>query len=426
MARVEYGFTDVFALAAEVYRRLGPPAAPEPEPVAARSWRNGVRVLAHGPLYALPSAVFPAVLGVLGERSVVLALTVASGLGWMYSGTAAFAAYKMLGLGRPRAAARLLRVSALGAPAAGAVAGIAVMGLFGGGPGLVLLSMCQLGYQLAGTILVFYRREGLQAATMAPAVVAGAAYLAAGVAFRPVALAAAVVGVLAAYGMGLWLTRGRGDAAEPSARPLLRSQLPGITGVTCYGLCSAALLLHAEAPYLIDRLDIAVAVAPLIAAMGFVEWRAEKFREKAVRLTRTSHRTTEFRRRVWLLAGRETLACLALPGLLGLLLLAGLHAIGRFSAPAAAMVAAHVTLGGAYYTAFLLAGFERFGRLCSCMLAALALHIGAGAWLGAAPLLGRSASPLTDTVLYLGSVLALLALLSIAVAPLVGQVRHFR
>ena len=289
MARVEYGFTDVFALAAEVFRRLGPSAAPGPEPAgAARNWRTSVRVLAHGPLYALPSAVFPAVLGVLGQRSVVLALTLASALGWMYSGTAAYVAYRMLGARRPRTAARLLRLSALGAPAAGAAAGVAVVAGTGGGWGLVLLSMCQLGYQLAGTILVFYRREGLQAVTIAPAVVAGVAYLSAGAWWRPLALGTAVAGVATAYAVALWLTRGRGDDGEPSARPLLRSQLPGIGGVTGYGLCSAALLLHAEAPYLLGRLDIAVAVAPLIAAMGFVEWRAGRFRDRAVRLTRAT------------------------------------------------------------------------------------------------------------------------------------------
>jgi len=113
-----------------------------------------------------------------------------------------------------------------------------------------------------------------------PAVVAGAAYLWAGSRLQPLALATAIAGVAAAYGLALRLTRGRGEAGEPSSRTLLRLQTPGLVGVTCYGFCAAALLLHAEAPYLLHRLDIAVAVAPLIAAMGFVEWRAERFRDR--------------------------------------------------------------------------------------------------------------------------------------------------
>ncbi len=90
------------------------------------------------------------------------------------------------------------------------------------------------------------------------------------------------------------------------------------------------------------------------------------------------------------------------------------------------MIAAHVVLGGAYYSAFLLAGFERFGWLCASMAAALALHVGLGALLGASPLLGQSAAPLTDTTLYLGSVLALQALFLLGLRPILGQVRHYR
>jgi hypothetical protein len=427
IARVEYGFSDVFALAAEVFRRLGPPADDRPGPsVAARSWRGSVRLLAHGPLYALPSAVFPAVLGVLGQRSVVLALTVASGLGWVYAGTVAYGAYRLLGANRPRAAARLLLGTTLAAPAVGALAGLAVLGIAGGGWGLVLLSACQLAYQLAGTVLVFYRREALQVATMLPAVMAGGAYLSLGTALRPAALATAAAGVAGAYAVALWLTRGRGDRAEPPARPLLRLEVPGLAGVTCYGFCSAALLLHAGAPYLLSRLDIAIAVAPLIAAMGYVEWRAEWFRGRAVDLTRTSHRPHEFGRRVWLLLVRETLGCLAVLAALGVALLAALEATGRFSAAGAVMVAAHVVLGGAYYSAFLLAGFERFGWLCWCMAVALAVHVGVGGLLGASPLLGQTGAPLTDTTLYLGSVLALQGLFLLGLAPILGQVRHYR
>ncbi|AGL18808.1 hypothetical protein [Actinoplanes sp. N902-109] len=426
IARVEYGFADVFALALEVYRRLGPPVEALPDQAAARSWRHGVRVLAHGPLYALPSAVFPAVLGVLGQRSVVLALTLASAFGWMYAGTAAYGAYKLLGAYRPRGAALLLRWSTLGAPVAGALCGLLVVAFAGGGWGLVLLAMCQLGYQMAGTILVFYRREGLQVATMIPAVVGGCAFLWYGSPARPVAIGTAIAGVAAAYAAALLLTHNRGDRTEPPGLPVLRTQRSGLTGVTLYGACSAALLLHAEAPYLLHRLDIAISVAPLIAAMGFVEWRAEGYRAHAVRLTRRVHRPQEFQRAVRLLIGRETLACLAVPALLGLALIAALDATGRLSAPGMAMIGAHVVLAGAYYSAFLLAGFEKFGWLCGAMLAALIVHVGAGAALGAAPLLGQSGAPLTDTVLYLGSVLALLALFLLGLAPIVGQVRHYR
>jgi hypothetical protein len=426
-ARVEYGFADVFALAGEVFRRLGPPAedAAGPDRVA-RDWRHSVRLLAHGPLYALPAVVFPAVLGVLGHRSVVTALIVAGVLGWTAAGTAAYAAYRLLGAGRPRAADRLLRAATLAAPAAGGLAGLAVLAVAGGGWGLLPLAAGQLAYQMAGTVLMFHRREGLQAAVMMPAVVAGGAYLVGGAAARPVAVTAAAAGVVAAYSVALWLVRDRDGDAEPPAGPVLRGDRAGLVGVTWYGLCSAALFLHPTAPYLADRLDIAVAVAPLIGAMGFVEWRAERFRAVAVGLTRRTRTPWAFQRRVWLVIGRETLTCLAATAALGTALLAVLAGIGRLTPAAAVMTAAHVVLGGAYYAAFLLAGFERFGRLCASLLVALALHVGGGAVLGVAPLLGRSAAPLTDAALHLGSVLALQVLFLLGLVPVVGQVRHHR
>ncbi|GGK78187.1 hypothetical protein [Mangrovihabitans endophyticus] len=423
IARVEYGFPDVFALAAEVFDRLGPSTDTIVEPLAAgHHRRDTLRLIAHGPLYALPAAVFPALLGMLGQRSVVLALVVASGLGWMVAGTVAYGAYRLLGAYRPGAAARVLCVAALLAPPLGAGAGYAVLGMAGGDGGLVVLAAGQLAYQMAATVLMFYRREAIQAALMTPAVLAGGAYLMAGAAWRPVALTAAVAGVTACYLAALWTTRGHRAGVEPSARP----PLPGLFGVTCYGLCSAALLLHAEGPYLLGRLDVAVAVAPLIAAMGVVEWRAERFRGAAVRLTRHSHNPHDFGRRMWRLVARETVACLAAPALLGLVLLAVLDGIGRLSATVALMTAAHVALGGAYYSAFVLAGFERFGRLCAAILVALAVHLGIGGWLGAAPLLGQTDAPRTDAALYLGSTLGLLGLFLISLAPILGQVRHYR
>lgn len=428
IARVEYGFTDVFALAGEVFRRLGP-QVPDEQPVAAPArsrWEN-VRVLAHGPLYALPSAVFPAVLAALGgQRSLVLALALAGGLGWMYSGTAAYAAYKLLGAYRPRATAALLARTTLVAPLIGAVAGAAVVALAGGGAALILLAAGQLAYQMAGTVLVFYRLEERLAATMLPAVLAGGAYLVLGEQLRPVAVGIAVAGVAVAFAVALRATRGRGNEDEPPGRPVLKAHLRGLAGVTCYGLCSAALLLHAQAPYLLSRFDVAAAAAPLIMVMGFVEWRAERFRGQVVALTRRIGRPAEFRPAVWWLIARDTIACLAVTAVPAVALLALLAGIGRLTAGGVLMTAAHVTLGGAYLAAFLLAGFERYGWLCASLLAAIAVHVSAGALLGAGPLLDPSASVPVDTALFLGSVLGLQALFLLGLAPVVGQARHYR
>jgi hypothetical protein len=427
IARVEYGFTDVFALADEVFRRLGPRTSGDQAPALATRGRwERVRVLAHGPLYALPSAVFPAVLAVLGQRSLVLALAMAGGLGWAYSGTAAYAAYKLLGAGRLRATATMLARTTLAAPLAGAAAGAAVVGIAGGGPALILLTAGQLAYQMAGTVLVFYRREERLAATTLPAVVAGGAYLVAGERLLTAAVVVAVAGLLAAFLVALQTTRGRGTDDEPSGAPVLRSHRSGLAGVTCYGLCSAALLLHAQAPYLLGRFDVAVAAAPLILSMGFVEWRAERFHGLVVALTRRIERPEAFRPAVWRLVARDTAACLAMTTVPAAALIAGLAAVGRLTTGGVLMIAAHVVLGGAYLAGFLLAGFERHGWLCLSLLAAITVHVGAGVLLGASPLFDRPAAVAVDTALYLGSVVGLQVLFLLGLAPVVGQARHYR
>jgi hypothetical protein len=427
-ARVEYGYHDVFALAVELYRRLGPPLPGQliTRPATARRpWRDTLRLIAHGPLYVLPSAVFPAAMAVAGRRSLVLALVFASGLGWVFAGVSSHAAYRMLGFGRPRGAARVLRIGALSAPVAGGALGMAVVWFTGGGLALVVLTACQLAYQLASTVLVFYRREGRLALAMVPAVAAGVAYLVYGAGYRTWSVGAAIGSVALAFAFAVWSTRGE-PADEPTVRASLRPEARTLVAVGAYGLCSAALLLHAEAPYLIGRLDVAVAVAPLILSMGVVEWRAEVFHEQAVAMTRQAHRPREFVQAVWLLLLRDALISVVVPAVLAVAMLVALRAAHLLSAAGLVMTAAHVALAGAYYLAFLLAGLGRYWWLCASMMAALVLHVGVAFWFGAAPLLGQSSAPLTDTLLYLGSVGLLQALFVLGLLPMIGQVRYYR
>ena len=430
-ARVEYGYTDVFALATEVFRRLGP-ILPQPRSVPARdprAWRESLRLIAHGPLYVLPSTAFPAAMAVVGRRSLVLGLVVASALGWVYAGTAAHAAYRLLGWGRPRSAARVLIGAALTAPVAAAAVGAGLVGPAGGGPALTAMVVAQVAYQLTSTVLVFYRREVWLAVFMAPAFLVGAAYLFVSPRLRPWSVGVAAGCVLAAYVFALVVAKRRGRAAaiaEPPLRVALGPEVPALAGVSLYGLSSAVLLLHAEAPYLLGRLDVAIAAAPLILAMGVVEWRAERFRPLAVALVRRVERPRAFVRGVWRLLAREVSICLAVTAALAGALLAGLWLAGLLSAAGAVMAAAHVALAGAYFLAFLLAGRDRFGWLCWSMGAALAVHVGAGALLGVAPLLGRPGSALADSSLYLGSVLLLQALFVLGLVPTLGQARHYR
>jgi hypothetical protein len=430
-ARVEYGYSDVFALSTEVFRRLGPrlPTARDAVARDPRSLRESLRLIGHGPLYVLPCTAFPAVLAIVGRRSLVLGLVFAGILGWVYAGVASHAAYRMLGFGRPRAAGRILIVATLTVPIVGAVTGAGLVWLTGGGVALVAMITCQVAYQLASTVMVFYRRELWLALVMTPAFLIGAAYLMLGQGLRPWSAAVAAGCVLAGFLLAVIVAVQRDRAAATGEAPVLlalRPEVPALFRVGAYGLCSAVLLLHAEAPYLLGRLDVAIAAAPLILAMGVIEWRAERFRPLVMALMHRVERPRVFVQGVWRLLARETAICLLGPAIPAAALLAGLYYVGLLSAAGIVMTAAHVALGGAYLLAFLLAARERFGWLCWSMVAAIVAHVGVGALLGSAPLLGMSGSALVDTSIYLGSVLLLQALFVLGLVPILGQAVHYR
>ena len=146
----------------------------------ARRLGPDLRDITHGLLYLLPATVFPAALAVLGRRSLVLGLVLAGGVGWVWAGGAAWLGYRLLGRGYPGSAARILRWSAVAGLPVAAAASAAVVATTHAGYGLTALAVAVMTYQMASTLLVFYRCELWLFAAMAPAVAAGIGYLAGG------------------------------------------------------------------------------------------------------------------------------------------------------------------------------------------------------------------------------------------------------
>jgi hypothetical protein len=458
-ARVQYGFDDVFALAEEVYVRLAPgPPPPPPPPVLPPAWRSGRRDISHGLLYLMPGALFPAVLAAIGSGPLVTVLVLTGGLGWAWSGGASWLAYRRLGGGDAAGAARALVWSVLaGLPAAVALG--LLLGATGFAPGvgagpLVVLCAGQMAYQLASTLLVFYRREGLLAASLAPAVGAGAAYVALGATrtpagwLLPLALGLGVVAVVAALALGLREARARSAAQRsPAARARaaaaaparetagkvgagnragVRTDLPGLSWATGYAALSAGYLLSAQAPYLRDRLDIALTVAPLMAGMGVVEWRARRFVERArAALARTRY-PREFARRIRLMLAGGVAASTGVVAVLAVPLLMGLDRHGLLSPPGVLMAGAHAVLAGAYFLSFLLAGQGRYRALCAALLAAVAVHAYGARILGLDAPPGERLDPVTDTALFLGSAVLLQVLCAVLLARAAAQAWRYR
>jgi hypothetical protein len=442
VARVEYGCDDVFALAEEVYARLAPaPPPPPPPPVVPPPWRSGRRDISHGLLYLMPGALFPAVLAAIGSGPLVTVLVLTGGLGWAWSGGASWLAYQRLGAGDQAGAARAL----IGSVAAGLPAAVGLgllLGATGFAPGvgagpLVALCAGQMAYQLASMLLVFYRREGLLAASLAPAVGAGAAYVVLGATqapagwLLPFALGLGAAAVIAALALGLReaaervTTKAAGKVGAGN-RAGVRTDLPGLCWATGYAALSAAYLLSAQAPYLRDRLDIALTVAPLMAGMGVVEWRARRFVERArAALARTRY-PHQFARRIRLMLAGGVAASTGVVAVLAVPLLVGLDRYGLLSPAGVLMAGAHAVLAGAYFLSFLLAGQGRYGALCGALLAAVAVHAyGPGLLgLGAAP--GQSLDPVTDTALFLASAVLLQMLWAVLLARAAAQAWRYR
>ena len=204
MARARYGYADVFALADEVRRRVGPAGSTAVSaPGMARRLGPELRDITHGLLYLLPAAVFPAALAVLGRRSLVLGLVLAGGVGWVWAGGAAWLGYCLLGRGYPGSAARVLRWSAVAGLPVAAAASAAVVATTHASYDLTALAVAVMTYQMASTLLVFYRSELWLFAAMAPAVAAGIGYLAGGARLLSLAVGVGLGSVALSFGIAL-------------------------------------------------------------------------------------------------------------------------------------------------------------------------------------------------------------------------------
>ncbi|MCK2214732.1 hypothetical protein MF672_013135 [Actinomadura sp. ATCC 31491] len=377
IARERYGHDDVFSLAEAAYSHIKTMERPSPPAGAPLRRARPLAQMAHGLLYGLPAALLPAASGLVGTQFLMPGLVLTTGLGWVVGSAAAQLAYTLVGRGHPRSAGRVLRTGlVLGVLGAMTMAG--ALALARNAPvALVALCVTQMAFQIASGLLLFYRREGWLGVIMLPAVVAGLAYVAIG--DRWVGLLAVCVGVVCVAGVvgaALLLTLAQGEdaPAEPPLRRLARGHLRGLLPSFVYAALTALFLLQAEARYVLDRTDIAVAGAGLVLGMGILEYRAHRFDDEARAAVRDVCYPADFTRRGrWLLA-KGTLACLAALSLLSALPLVFLHVTGTLTDAGLAMAGAHVTVGGAYFVAFLLANQGKVVHLCLAQAAALAVH----------------------------------------------------
>lgn len=397
VARDDHGHRDVFALAEAVFARLPKVSSPEPSRRRRRDRQDNVRVWSHGVLYALPSAVFPAVHALLGLQALITGLVFATALGWIWSMGNTVLAYRMLGWGHATTAARVLRGGMLLGLAVGAVGAAVLSWRYDLPLGVIALVVSQLGFQLAASILVFLRQERTLLLVMAPAVVLGLGQIALDEAAlgallghavppnpwapRPAWVAAvAVVCVSAAVTTGYLATRGPDTRIRDLAvavppinppPPRLHRELLAVLPIVAYaGLC-AGYLLFADSRYLNSGLDAALAVTPLVLGMGAVEWHARRFGEAAVALTRRCRYPAEFASGVWRLFGRGLASVLGILVLLAAAMLAALGYAGHLTGRGVMLTTAHVFLAASFFVGFVLINHGRLPVLVTVMGVAL-------------------------------------------------------
>jgi hypothetical protein len=423
IAREEYGHKDVFTLAIEIYKRMPVQAAPATKdaPKPAKEW--SARIVAHGPLYVLPSAVYPAVLMSLGGSAMVTGLVIATAMGWVWGMGMSSVAYQLLGHGRPNAAARMLRWLGLAGVVLGAGVGILLAALLeGGDAGLVVFVVAQMGYQLASGVLFFYHQEARLAMLMLPVVIIGMVHIISGYPVNLV-LPAVIAGassaalVLAAATMATFKKPAQADPRTPAARSEVA--LAAVRSA-CYGALCAVILLYTDARFVAAEFDLAIAVAPLVLGMGAVEWRAHRFVDSSSAELRRQRSPEMFRREVWRLFLHELVLCLMIVGGLGITLMFVLRGFDALTIHGAILINAHMVLGGAYFVGFVLMSHQRFAWLLGALAIVVAVNVFAVTFL--ADLL----APHGEVSILLFSSVTLLLLFLVAVRRGVGRVYHYR
>lgn len=420
IARDIYGYGDVFVLASEVHRRV-PPDPPRTQAPARERWQTA-RELSHGLMYALPSAAFPAALGLLGTTALVAGMVFATATGWVWGMGLSGIAYRMLGKGRPDAAALVLRWGvALGIVVA--AGGAALLARFAHLPaGVVGLVVAQVAFQLAVGVLVFRRLELVVFAAMLPTVALGALHVARG---RPSDLDTAVVctalGSVALALAAAYLALRRMPRRVASDRPrAVRREVVGVLPVVVYASLSAAYLLYIDVRFVTAPPDLAIGAAPLVFAMGAVEWRARRFQETGVGLLRGIQYPWQFRLPIWAAFARGVGVSLLVPSVLAAALLIGLARAGLLTDRGVQVAGAHVVLAGAYFAGFVLINHGRLPWVLGVLGAVFA------GLLAAVTTIAPRLAPYGEVPIFLASNALLLALLVVVLATSLSTVRLYR
>ncbi|AZP17230.1 hypothetical protein EJC51_14550 [Streptomyces aquilus] len=289
--RERYGVKNSFALAEELYERVGR-RHPEPETPPHDPWRVGLlSCLLRGALFALPG--FAYVLA----AAAPLPLLAGALTGWAWNQGLAHRAYTWLGLGDGRAARRSLL---LGAPTGVVLGAVVALLVSGAADEAAAFAAGQAVYMGASTILLVLSRERALLCALLPMAAGAILTLLHPVpdAARLTLLLGSLLAVTALAAREVTregnARQGRGELRDQPAparnQPTARGpRLSGSFPYAVFGLATGTLVLHAA---LADNLTAVI----LTLSMGPAEWLLYRLRSTALTALRSSTTPTAFRR----------------------------------------------------------------------------------------------------------------------------------
>jgi hypothetical protein len=302
LAKVRYGYRDVFALAEALYART---AGQHAEPAPQRNpWRSPVgRHLLHGLLFGLPALCYPVAATAMASRGALVVLVVAMLTTWPVSQAMAYQGHVRRGRLDVDGARRLLRGTLPIALALLVATTLPTAALLGQSPAVVWFAVGQGGYLLGATVLLVCGAEWWLTAALAPAVVGSGLYLVAGRPDWSHPLAWLAIGASLVLTLGFAVLRTSWPRPARPARPVRAAELFAGWPSGTFGLLVVGLLLF---PLVAGRFThgghgvgsaLLLGTLPLSLSMGIAEWRLYGYRGRIDRLMRRTGRTAQFGRR---------------------------------------------------------------------------------------------------------------------------------
>ncbi len=292
-----FGFPDVFSAARFVYETLpfetdGARAA-KPEPM------GGPADLLRGALYALPAVFLPVVVAGFAFHSHWWAMPIGLTVAWAVSQAAVVTGWAQRAREDRRSDSLVAMVSIVVSTAVCLGGALLAWRVMGGNEASVLEAVGVATYVAAAGVLVFHDSEWLLAICMVPAAVGAACYIG----LLPITmthrtsawLVTSTVAIVAVAAIGCIRPQGWHRPVLEAA-DLVRACKYSLYGLGC-GLLTSAFIGFADESNPKGG-ALVIAVLPLLATLGLMEWQLRSFKSRAKRALSTAPGLDQFAGRI--------------------------------------------------------------------------------------------------------------------------------